>query len=64
MKKAKKRVTRRLSQTGDYHILQVRLEPLLWQWIKGTARDRGVSASRLITEAVELGLPRIEGGNA
>lgn len=63
MKKAKKKI-RRLSRAGDYHVLQVRFEPLAWQIIKNTAASRGVSACRLITEATMAGLPHVEGGSA
>lgn len=64
MKKAKKKIIRRLSRAGDYHVLQVRFEPLAWQIIKNTAASRGVSACRLITEATMAGLPHVEGGSA
>ena len=49
-KAAIKKVPRRLAKAGDYHVLQVRFEPLAWQLVKQTAKSKGKSASRLVSE--------------
>lgn len=47
---------RRLKRCGDYHVIQIRLDPLLWELVKKTAHQRSVTASRLLHQAVMVGL--------
>lgn len=47
---------RRLKRCGDYHIIQIRLEPLLWELVKQTAHQSGVTVSRLVHHALMVGL--------
>lgn len=47
---------RRLKRCGDYHLIQIRLDPLLWELVKKTAHQCGVTASRLVNHAVMVGL--------
>ena len=56
MNKLKTVAPRRLKRCGDYHVIQIRLDPLLWEMVKQTARQRGVTASRLLHQAVMFGL--------
>lgn len=55
--------SRRLKRCGDYHVIQIRLEPLLWQLVKQTASNRGETVARLIHNAVMVGLSNPEREN-
>ncbi len=56
MNKPKTVAPRRLKRCGDYHVIQIRLDPLLWEMVKQTAHQRGVTSSRLLHQAVMFGL--------